>query len=157
MPAAACCCLLLPAAACGCLLLVLLLVAAAAVVLLSCCCNQTASKARNNCCCCCAHKETRVKGIIPWRAPPCVCRGRRIYSPDSPAKDSFLLYPHSIFYPHTKKSVITIIYPKYHDKRICILPIMILILNMRVRKKTGAWKIKKNHEPVLTIATYHVS
>ena len=25
-------------------------------------------------------RNKRVKSIIPWRAPPCVCRGRRIYS-----------------------------------------------------------------------------
>jgi len=26
-----------------------------------------------------AAAATRVKSIIPWRAPPCVCRGRRIW------------------------------------------------------------------------------
>ena len=78
MPAAACCCLRLPAAACCLRLPAACCWCCCWWLLLLWCCNQTASKARNNCCCCCAHKETRVKGIIPWRAPPCVCRGRRI-------------------------------------------------------------------------------
>ena len=72
------------------LLLVLPLLLLLLLLLLPAGCTTTAAAAAGAAA---AAAATRVKSIIPWRAPPCVCRGRRIWK--NMEIDAFQCFAHA--------------------------------------------------------------